>query len=218
MLGLNEYARHRGVTLRAVQKAIEAGRISHVLNTRGQRQLISKEQADQEWQANTVHDKKRIATRGQRARGVITPSQVMDEAGDEPKSLFKHRKVRAYKSEPAKTESPKQVPLRQAQPESSPVNEGLQFSKVRAMREGVDFKLKDLEYKKRLGLLVPIDQVKQVLFTMSKGISENMLNITPRLASNLAACDNEFEVTQMLDTEIRRALEGLANGSFEFGE
>lgn len=48
MMGYREYARHRGVTLKAVQVAIQAGRIS--VNSK---KKIDQEQADKDWEANT---------------------------------------------------------------------------------------------------------------------------------------------------------------------
>ncbi|WP_341238034.1 hypothetical protein [uncultured Limnobacter sp.] len=47
-MGWREYARHRGVTLRAVQKAIESGRI--VLD---ENKKIDAAQADKDWVLNT---------------------------------------------------------------------------------------------------------------------------------------------------------------------
>jgi hypothetical protein len=51
MMGYREYGRHRGVALRAVQKAIEAGRIRTVMV--GVRAMIDSDQADRDWQSNT---------------------------------------------------------------------------------------------------------------------------------------------------------------------
>ena len=200
MLGLGVYARHKGVTLRAVQKAIEAGRLSHVLNDKGQRQLISIEQADKEWAENTNVSKQFVATREQRARGVITAAQVMNEAGSQE-----------INSDIIPTHSAGPQTKRAAQNEAAGAD-GIQFSRARAVREGFDAKLKKLEYETKSGLLVEKEKIKMAFFVIAKQISENMLNITPRIASNLAACESEFEVTQMLDSEIRKALEALSNG------
>lgn len=52
MMGYREYARHRVVTLRAVQKAIEAGRI-HVTTDELGKRWIDSERADRDWLANT---------------------------------------------------------------------------------------------------------------------------------------------------------------------
>ena len=50
-MGYREYARHRQVTLRAVQKAIEAGRIKVVVVDG--KSKIDSEQADRDWVTNT---------------------------------------------------------------------------------------------------------------------------------------------------------------------
>ena len=49
------YAKHRGVVLGAVQKAIKTGRLSHSLTTdaRGHKKILSCEAADNEWKVNT---------------------------------------------------------------------------------------------------------------------------------------------------------------------
>lgn len=52
LMGQREYARHRQCALRAVQKAIEAGRIKTVLDAAG-RAKIDSEQADRDWVHNT---------------------------------------------------------------------------------------------------------------------------------------------------------------------
>jgi len=51
LMGYREYARHRGVALRAVQKAIEAKRIT-LVEVAGKMKIDS-DQADQDWRDNT---------------------------------------------------------------------------------------------------------------------------------------------------------------------
>lgn len=55
MIGLREYSRYRGVSLAAVQSAIDSGRLttSVTRDKKGTRKLVSIEAADAEWQANT---------------------------------------------------------------------------------------------------------------------------------------------------------------------
>ena len=48
ILGVREYARHRGVGHSTVQKAISSGRISPLPNG-----MIDSDQADRDWAANT---------------------------------------------------------------------------------------------------------------------------------------------------------------------
>ena len=60
ILSQRAYARHRGVALSAVQKAIETGRISAQSDGR-----IDSEQADVDWEQNTTRHAPPIAKRGQ---------------------------------------------------------------------------------------------------------------------------------------------------------
>lgn len=60
ILSQRAYARHRGVALSAVQKAIETGRISTQPDGR-----IDSEQADVDWERNTTRHAPPIANRGQ---------------------------------------------------------------------------------------------------------------------------------------------------------
>lgn len=69
LLGLREYARYResrglpGITLRAVQKAIESGRITTVVDERG-KPKIDAEVADIQWGRNTDPDQSARANAG----------------------------------------------------------------------------------------------------------------------------------------------------------
>jgi hypothetical protein len=54
LMGIREYARHRGCTPKAVRKAIDNLRIS--VDEDG---MIDPELADEEWEANTAHHMRR---------------------------------------------------------------------------------------------------------------------------------------------------------------
>lgn len=58
LMGVTAYARHRGCALRAVQYAIQAGRI-----TRNPDGTIDSEVADRDWQENTDHTQARYGKR-----------------------------------------------------------------------------------------------------------------------------------------------------------
>ncbi len=87
LMGFREYARYRdarglaGVTLRAVQKAIEAGRITTVQDERGKTK-IDPEVADIQWGRNTDPDQSARANAG-RERSSIPPSGESPAAGRE---------------------------------------------------------------------------------------------------------------------------------------
>lgn len=60
LMGLREYARHRGCALRAVQKAVDAGRIK-LHQVEGERwPKIDQAQADRDWRENTDHSKQSL--------------------------------------------------------------------------------------------------------------------------------------------------------------
>lgn len=66
-MGFREYARHRGVTLRAVQEAIRSGRIGTVRDGKG-RERIDCPTADRLWQENTNFNMARGAEKPSRDR------------------------------------------------------------------------------------------------------------------------------------------------------
>lgn len=58
LMTITEYARHRGVYLQAVQYAVKAGRIKRDVDGK-----INSDQADADWQRNTMHTNARTAPR-----------------------------------------------------------------------------------------------------------------------------------------------------------
>ncbi len=86
LMGLREYARYRetrglpGITLRAVQKAIESGRITTVVDERG-KPKIDAEVADIQWGRNTDPDQSARANAG---RDVAPPPSASASAGGHP--------------------------------------------------------------------------------------------------------------------------------------
>lgn len=74
LMGLREYARHRGVRLNAVQAAVAAGRIPCVY-VRGKPKIDVK-RADREWDENTDPSKQ-----NRKAKGVKSSAEGGDEGG-----------------------------------------------------------------------------------------------------------------------------------------
>ncbi len=114
LLGLREYARYReahglpGITLRAVQKAIESGRITTVVDEKG-KPKIDAEVADIQWGRNTDPDQSGRANAG---RDVSPPPSGGASAGngagghgtDREGSLYWDAKTRREIAEAAKAE------------------------------------------------------------------------------------------------------------------
>jgi hypothetical protein len=80
MMSIREYARRRGVTHRAVQQAIEAGRIDVRREQRGKKQVyfIDPVTADKQWDERSDHTFKRSKTKGEKA---AQPGQPVQPVG-----------------------------------------------------------------------------------------------------------------------------------------
>lgn len=89
LMGYREYARHRNCTLRAVQEAIDAGRIKTTLVDR--KQKIDQEQADKDWEVNTSHQ--------MRNNGAGTPEKVLGPSFNQSRAIRE-----AYQAKLAKLE------------------------------------------------------------------------------------------------------------------
>lgn len=90
-MGLREYARHRGVSLTAVQKACAQGRISKLQDGK-----IDPEAADQAWKRNTVNPKlpAPVAAPGPEPKKAATVVQPQIVDAEEPGSLVAWRAKR----------------------------------------------------------------------------------------------------------------------------
>lgn len=81
------------------------------------------------------------------------------------------------------------------------------FAESRAKREHYQAELARLELEAKQGALIPADDVKKQAFTAARQVRDQMLNLPDRLAAELAACSDQFEVHRLLTGEIRKALE-----------
>lgn len=81
----------------------------------------------------------------------------------------------------------------------------------KAKRESFMAELARLEYELKAGQLVPIEDVKKEAFRTARIVRDTILNIPDRLAAELAAEPNQFNVHKRLSEELRRALEELGH-------
>jgi hypothetical protein len=174
---LRAYARHRGVSLRAVQKALKSGRIS----TREDGRLDA-EVTDANWARNT-------APRPQPASKPTTATATAP-----PQSVHHH-------SETQRPETQRREPAEPPRLES-----GLEYSKARAVRESYLARLAKIDFEERTEKLVSADEVRVASFNRFRQFRDGMLNIPDRLAAVLAAETNPRQVHELLATEIRKAL------------
>jgi hypothetical protein len=169
-MSITEYARHRGCELRAVQFAVERGRI-----TRNDDGTIDSDAADQQWEENTDHSQARY--------------------GPKPRSRPSHRDGRA-----------RGVSADDARP-------GVSFHNARAAREIYEARLKKLSFEQKQGNLLPRAEVEAATQNIFQVFREAMLNVPNRVAGLLAAESDPLKVHELLESEIRAALQEFAGGA-----
>jgi pyruvate/2-oxoglutarate dehydrogenase complex dihydrolipoamide acyltransferase (E2) component len=184
-MSLRAYARHRGVSLRAVQKALQSGRISAREDGR-----LDAPAADANWARNT-------APRPQPAAGPRQPTNLTKVANPAPSSPSVHHPHTASR-----------------QPNEAPkLESGLEYSKARAVRETYMARLAKIDFEERTEKLVSADEVRVASFNRFRQFRDGMLNIPDRLAAVLAAEANARRVHELLANEIRKALQEFSDAN-----
>jgi len=81
---------------------------------------------------------------------------------------------------------------------------------ARGVREGFLARLAKIQYEEKLGKLLNRDEVQVERFNTNRIIRDGVLNIPDRVSAQLAAEADEKKVHEILTTEIRNALNGIA--------
>jgi hypothetical protein len=81
-----------------------------------------------------------------------------------------------------------------------------QYSKARAVREHYMARLAKLDYEQKVGSLVPKAEVQIAAFNERRRFRDHMLNIPDRVAAMLAAETDATRCYDILQVEIRKAL------------
>ncbi|HMU54836.1 MAG TPA: hypothetical protein PKA61_07510 [Nitrospira sp.] len=71
-------------------------------------------------------------------------------------------------------------------------------------------KLVELEYEERVGTLVRKDEVEKEMFQIGRLVRDAVLNVPSRLAGIIAAESDQRKVHDLLERELRQALEALS--------
>jgi hypothetical protein len=197
LMGITEYARHRGVSLPAVQHAVKAGRI-----TRNPDGLIDSDRADREWEQNTDHSKVPLDQR----KGI--PKKRAGQ-GPTPPAATGHVQAGRHR---AATHA-----VRHAEQDAAELGSterlatGPDFSKARAAKEIYEARIKKLDYEERLGNLVSRKSVEVEAFTNFRILRDACFNIPDRVSAQIAAETDGSTVYEILMVELRRAFEEFAN-------
>lgn len=186
-MGYREYARHRGVTLGAVQKAIRAGRIS--VNENGK---IDSDAADSAWHANT--DVSRVAV------NVLESAPVQRQIPLAPAS--------------APTASPPPAGVEDADPPELSGSDRVanEYREHRATRERFQALKQQLEYEQLVGTMINVDDAKRIAYTSFRALRDAVMNVAPRIKDQLAAMSDPHDVEQLVESELAAALGGVDIG------
>ena len=190
-LSIRGYARHRGVSHTAVQKALASGRI-----TAGPDGKLDPGAADRQWALSTDLSKPRNSVIGVPKRR--TAGHPSDSLAVEAPTLATgngHGAGEAFVG-PSGGDSARLV---------------ASYAGSRAAREGYNARLAKLEFEQRSGKLVDADQVKAQLFALGRRARDTLLGVPDRLAPILAGETDQAVIHRLLTEEITRGLSELTS-------
>jgi hypothetical protein len=186
LMGFREYARHRAVSLRAVQKAVEAGRIATV--GEGRDRKIDADQADRAWTSNTDPARQ----------------SVLHSAGPQRRPPPRDGRSTALENDP--DDDP---PPTGATDEDTAV-----YRAERAKREGIRREREQLALQQERNELVAVQEVARLQFTAMRLTRDRVEMVPARVAADLLTLAHSggdaFAVERLLAQQLRQALDDAA--------
>lgn len=185
LMGYREYARHRGVTLGAVQKAIREGRISAT-----EEKKIDSVAADRDWGLNTDSSRVAVNALAQRAQ----PMQLEIPVAAPGAALDPDDGVEG-KSDPDGVAGTDRV-----------ANE---YREHRSTRERFQALKQQLEYEQASGQLISVDEAKRIVYTSFRALRDAVMNVPARTKDLLAVESDPLACELLLERELAAALAGI---------
>lgn len=182
LMGYREYARHRGVSLGAVQKALRDGRI-----TASDEKKIDSAVADRDWAINT--DASRNAVSAIEVSAPLAQKEISFAA-------------------PAGGEADKAAGEELTGNDKS----ASEYREHRSKREYYVAAKHQLEYEQLLGRLINVDEAKRIAFTSFRAIRDSVLNVAARIKDQLAAETDPHVCEELLERELSAALASVDVG------
>jgi len=180
LMGYREYSRHAGVTLRAVQKAIEAG---HILVQDGKK--IDSMQADRDWR-NSADVLRPVLSVTPTEKRTVSSAALAGEDYDESDARGDGD------SEPAEADG-----------------STTEYRTHRAAREKFSALKQELEYKQLAGELILVGEAKRIAYTTFRNIRDSVLNVPARLKDQLAAVSDAHQCERIMEEALAAALAGI---------
>ena len=182
-LSIRGYARHRGVSHTAVQKALATGRI-----VAGEDGRIDPAVADSQWARSTNLAKPRNSVIGvpKKRRTPGAPSDPLGThdsgVGEAPNGAATDDAARLVSS----------------------------YAGSRAAREAYLARLAKLEFEQRSGKLVDADEVRAQIFALGRRARDSLLGVPDRLAPVLVGQADAAVIHRLLTEELERGLAELS--------
>lgn len=192
LMGYREYSRHRGVTLRAVQKAIEAGRI-RLVEVDGKPRIDSA-QADADWIENTDPAKQSLLF----SSGPEVKKSPREAVG----GLASAAGAGAVASGAAASASDDDAPR---------ADDTDAYRRERALREAIRREREQLELDEAKGNLVDKTEVARLRFTEFRALRDALANLAPRIAPLVAQESDPIVCEQIYTDALEQILTAVAD-------
>lgn len=205
-VGVREFARRRGVSHQAVQRAISTGRIDARREKRGKKLVyfIDPDAADKQWNERTDFTYRRSQTRAEKAAG----RQGSSDGQRVPDPVEDLRRQRGFKNHPAGARA--QAPGEQVQPTGPGVPNTL-YGQAKTARETYAAKMAEVQYRRAIGELLDAGLVGAFLYGLAATVRDNIMNVPVRVSAVLAAESNARVIQDILDAELKTAPIAIAD-------
>jgi hypothetical protein len=191
-LGQRAFARHIGVTLRAVQKAITSGRIG--IDAEGK---IDAETATAAWRRNTDESKKSFADLARSNRATAADDTELPADPDDTE-------LPADPDDAELPADPDAADFPAGAPKDDPSLASYRAS--RAAREATRHERELIELGKLRGSLIDLSEAQRVGYTAFRAMRDAVLNVPVRVKDLIAAESDPARVERMLEDELTSAL------------
>jgi hypothetical protein len=84
------------------------------------------------------------------------------------------------------------------------------YHQARAVREAYDAAIRRLEYQEKVGQLIRAEQAAAAARAVASSVRDRLLTLPARLADSLAAEDDPTRIEELVDAELRKALQALS--------
>jgi len=208
-VSLREFARRRGVTLHAVQRAIATGRVSGTAvrrSTDGRITGIEANQATAQWNASTDPiQAARTTSTLERAVAMTAPAPALAVAAPAPET----QPARQLEIGEARDPGPGKGGAADEPKDRDPNG----YYAARADRERYAAKQAELDYHRALGNLVSTEDLRRVAERRYRAMRDALLAIPDQVAPILAAEKDPLVVRERLDDVIKKALHELSSAA-----